>query len=192
MTPDLWGIPGTGKVPDPGKEIRKLVDKAKREAQAAIEDVTSEAKQGIKQVENNARRGLREFEHEVKDGVEKAGEEATDAIKDAAAGLGKEALGVILAKVLDLAEHAVKGKTSVVPVIPCTPVSPGLAVELDLQDSLALIRKYANNPPGTKAQAAAMLRELAGEQYILVLLPAGNGHITVSVDVIDQELDKLF
>ena len=48
MSSDLWGIPGTGKVPDPEKEIKKLIDRAKREAQAEINKIAAKAESDTK------------------------------------------------------------------------------------------------------------------------------------------------
>ena len=45
MTSNLWGIPGTGKVPSPEKELKKLIDKAKRETQEELAKIASQGRE---------------------------------------------------------------------------------------------------------------------------------------------------
>ena len=56
---DLWGIPGTSKVPNPEKELKKVIDK------------------GIE-------KGKKEFQHEVNDITKKGTAFAKKTLKDAA------------------------------------------------------------------------------------------------------------
>ena len=44
MITKLWGIPGTSHVPSPEKELKKLIDKAKREAQQEINKIANKVK----------------------------------------------------------------------------------------------------------------------------------------------------
>ena len=53
MTTKLWGIPGTSHVPSPEKELKKLIDKAKRDATSAINSI---AKRIEKQTEKTMKR----------------------------------------------------------------------------------------------------------------------------------------
>ena len=49
---DLWGIPGTSKVPSPEKELKKLLDKAKREAQHELQEIADDVEGKAKKVLN--------------------------------------------------------------------------------------------------------------------------------------------
>ena len=183
MTTKLWGIPGTSHVPSPEKELKKLIDKAKREAQAAIEDIAEDAKKGLRQVEHNARRGLREFEHEVKDGIEDATEEAVDKVLEAVAA---GTVGELLNKLVDLAQAKLITK----------PVNIELfwfRFNVDVNDKIDALQRWADDPPTSAHEVPDMILELCGDDEV-VFCPnfpiLGRVQITVGIDQLADLVKK--
>ena len=103
----------------------------------------------------------------------------------------KVATRQLLNQIIDLAESAAPNRLAEIPIIPCTPFTPGLGLAIDLKESIGTLQKYYNKPPKGKQGYLRMARDLAGDQDAIILLPAGNGKVYIPVEFIDRQIDKL-
>lgn len=171
----LWGDikHGLSKIKDAAsagvKKIESAQRKAEKEFKAAERKARTEGLRALATAEQEAEKRLRNLTSEL---------------------LGNS-VGEILNSLVDLAQRAIPGKHSQIPLIPCTPFTPGLGVDIDLNASIDVIQSWANNPPTRKAEYLAMLLDIAGEQDVLILLPAGNGRIPIAGHQIEQWLEKI-
>ena len=117
--------------------------------------------------------------------------EAEKALNEALEQLQKVATKQLLNQIIDLAESAAPNRLAEIPIIPCTPFTPGLGLAIDLKESIGTLQKYYNKPPKGKQGYLRMARDLAGDQDAIILLPAGNGKIYIPVEFIDRQIDKL-
>ena len=105
MVQQLWGIPGTSKVPSPEKELKKLIDKGKRDFQHSIDEIADDVEGKAKKVLNKAgreiRNGLHEVGEEIEDGIKQVASEAEDAIKDAFYALAAQAVHLAVNDLVD-------------------------------------------------------------------------------------------
>ena len=102
---NLWGIPGTSKVPSPEKELKKLIDKAKREAQQEITTIANKIKKdterALKKAANETQHGITVSFDQVDQAIEDAAQEAIDKILEA---VSAGTVGQLLNKIVDLAQ----------------------------------------------------------------------------------------
>ena len=105
--------------------------------------------------------------------------------------LQSEATRKVLNQLIDLAEKAAPKTLAEIPVIPSTPFTPGVGVAIHLRESLGTLQRYYNNPPKGKRGYVNMVRDLAGDQDALLMLPGGNGKIPVPIEVIERQIEKL-
>ena len=124
---ELWGIPGTGKVPDPEKEIKKLVDKAKR---------------GINSAADDARKGVRRAGKEVQDSFKK---ELPNILEKLIADLASEALKPALKAQAKLARDFADGMDHVAKTSPALiPEINKVGFDVELKVNVELNLEYEN------------------------------------------------
>ena len=174
-TEGFLGIPGTGhdKTDDwvkKGKhEINKLVSDAKHDLNKAGSDIEHKLDGAL---------------DDAKDQIEEWVQAALDEIK-------ARGIKYILRKILQLAAYAAPSKVSEIPVIPCTPFTPGIGVGIDLQQNIDTLKHYVNHPPHDSETVLSMIRDLANDEDIFIVLPSGTGKIWVSGDQVDEIITKL-
>ena len=79
----LWGIPGTGKIPDPEKELKKVIDKGLKQAKREVQELEHDVEAGLKKAGRNIEHSLDKAGDELKEEFEHLGEEIKDGIEDA-------------------------------------------------------------------------------------------------------------
>ena len=125
-------------------------------------------------------------------GAEEIIEQAVATVHAALSMVGTDALKSLLHSLLTLAVHVAPTKSAEIPIIPFTVFTPGIGLELNIRDNIFALREWANNPPRSKADYMAMLRELSDEEIrMIVHLPNGVGKIPVQIVAIDREIEKL-
>ena len=132
-----------------------------------------------------------EIKHNTTDILDEIPELVEDTIHEIFKQIQSQATKEIVKTLIDLGELAAPKTLAEVPVIPSTPFSPGIGVAIQLKESIRTLKKYYNHPPHNKNQYMRMLRDLVGDQNVLILLPGGNGKISVSIDVIEKQIEKL-
>ena len=178
----LWGIPGTSKVPSPEKELKKLIDKAKRDFKHAIDEVADEAEAGTKRVLNKAgreiRHGLHEAGEEIEEGIKAAADQAEDAIKDAFYALAAQAVHLAVNDLVD----AIQAKLFTGPIFVKL---WWFRFYIDPDSKIDALQAAAAHPPKGKRQIVALVRELVDDDVVefrpeVPLLAAFGGKIKVS------------
>ena len=190
---------GGGEVEDAFNKIVKEVEKEGNKAVSRVEDkakhvtkrVEDKAQWATARVEEKAQRVITRVEREGEKVVEGLPALAEEAVAEALNYIQSEAFKTLLNKVIDLAENAAPRRLAEIPILPCSPVTPGIGVAIDLKENIGTLQKYYNDPPQGQQGYLGMLRELAGDQDAIILLPGGNGKVYVPVEVIDKELSKL-
>ena len=157
MTTNLWGIPGTSKVPSPEKELRKLIDKGKKEFQGDINKI--------------ATRAVKQAEHGIKKAAEEAGDKVLEAV---AAGT----VGQLLNKLVDVAQAKLITK-------PVTIELFWFRFNVDVNDKIDALQRWADHPPTSADDVPDMILELCADDEV-VFCPnfpvLGRVEITVGVD----------
>ena len=184
---NLWGIPGTGKVPDPEKELKKLIDKAKRETQQELNKIATKVKSDSKRVmERTARetqRGVTTSLSQAEDAIKDAAEEAVDKVLEAVAA---GTVGELLNKLVDLAQAKLITK-------PVTIELFWFRFNVDVNDKIDALQRWADNPPTSADDVPDMILELCGDDEV-VFCPnfpiLGRVQITVGIDQLAALVEK--
>ena len=179
MSSDLWGIPGTGKVPDPEKEIKKLIDRATREVQADINKISTkvegDTKRSMARFARVTQRGITKSISQAEHGIKDAAEEAVDKVLEAVAA---GTVGELLSKLVDLAQAKLITK-------PVTIELFWFRFNVDVNDKIDALQKWAHDPPTSADDVPDMILELCGDDEIMFVpnFPVlGRVEITVGVD----------
>ena len=179
MSSDLWGIPGTGKVPSPEKELKKLIDKATRDAQQELTKIANKVKSDSKRVMEHAaketqRRITSLSGHAILE-LKEATEEAVDKVLEAVAA---GTVGELLNKLVDLAQAKLITK-------PVTIELFWFRFNVNVNDKIDALQRWADNPPTSAGDVPDMILELCGDDEV-VFCPnfpiLGRVQITVGVD----------
>ena len=190
MTTKLWGIPGTSHVPSPEKELKKLIDKAKRETQQEINKIANKAK---KDTERALKKAANATQHDIKTafsqadlGITASASLAEDAIKDVAEeaidkvleAVGVSTVGVLLNKLVDLAQAKLITKPVVIELF-------WFRFNVDVNDKIDALQRWADNPPTSADDVPDMILELCADDEV-VFCPnfpiIGRVQITVGID----------
>ena len=156
---ELWGIPGTGKVPDPEKEIKKLVDKAKR---------------GINSAADDARKGVRQAGKEVQDSFKK---ELPNILEKLIADLASEALKPALKAQAKLAHDFADGMDHVAKTAPALiPEINKVGFDVELKVNVELNLEYENF--WTRAREVAGILDRYGNKGVKLRRRDIRGFIT--------------
>ena len=171
---DLFNIPGTGKVPDPAKELRKIIDKGiekgTKEFQHEVNDIT---KKGTA----FAKKTLKDIAKELEDGL-------TDAFS-AVAGVGVKPT---INSLIDMAQSKViKG-----------PVRLHLWwvwVNVDVNEKVDVLQRVANHLPTSKKGVIRLIHELTDDDEVTLAprLPFVGElfRVTMAVGDLEKTLDKV-
>ena len=188
MVDRLWGIPGTGKVPSPEKELKKLIDKAKREAQEEINSIATkvekDTERALKKAANETQRGITSASGHAILELKEATEEAVDKVLDAVAA---GTVGELLNKLVDLAQAKLITK-------PVTIELFWFRFNVDVNDKIDALQRWADNPPTGAADVPDMILELCGDDEV-VFCPnfpvLGRIQITVGIDQLAALVKKV-
>ena len=149
MTSDLWGIPGTGKVPSPEKELKKLIDRATREAQAEIDKIAtkveSDTKRSMARFARVTQRGINKSVSQAVNNLEAATKQTGNALEDATeeavdkvlAAVAAGTVGELLNKLIDLAQAKLITK-------PVTIELFWFRFNVDVNDRIDALQKWAH------------------------------------------------
>ena len=177
----LWGIPGTEKVPSPEKELKKLIDKAKREAQHELQEIADDVEGKAKKILNKAgreiRNGLHEVGEEIEEGIKTAADQAEDAIKDAFYAVAAQAVHIAVNDAVD----AIQSKLFHGPLFLKL---WWFRFYIDPDSKIDALQRAAQHPPKGKRQIVKLLRELIDDDLVefrpeLPLLAAFGGKVKV-------------
>ena len=177
----LWGIPGTSSVPSPEKQLKKLIDKGKKEFQGDINKLASKAEGETKRVLNKASREITHGLHEVGDEIEGA---INQAVKDAEDAV-EEAFYAVTAKLVDVAVNdlvdAIQAKLFTGPIFVKL---WWFRFHIDPNTKIDALQQAALHPPKGKHQIVALLLELIDDDEVefrpeVPLLAAFGGKIKV-------------
>ena len=179
---ELWGIPGTGKVPSPEKELKKLIDKGKRDFQHSIDEIADDVEGKAKKVLNKAgreiRNGLHEAGEEIEEGIKAAADQAEDAIEDAFYALAGQVVHLAVNDAVD----AIQSKLFHGPLFLKL---WWFRFYIDPDSKIDALQRAASHPPKGKQQIVKLLRELVDDDEVefrpeFPLLAAFGGKVKVN------------
>ena len=178
-TTKLWGIPGTSHVPSPEKELKKLIDKAKREAQQEITKIANKVKKdterALKRASQDTTRGISVAFGQAEDAIKDAADEAVDKVLEAVAA---GTIGELLNKLVDLAQAKLITKPVVIELF-------WFRFNVNVNDKIDALQRWADNPPTSADDVPDMILELCADDEV-VFCPnfpiIGRVQITVGID----------
>ena len=179
MVSKLWGIPGTSHVPSPEKELKKLIDKAKRETQQELNKIANKVKK-------DTQRNITKFTHQAVNTLEAATKQTENALEDAAEeaidqvleAVAAGTVGELLNKLVDIAQAKLITKPVVIELF-------WFRFNVDVNDKIDALQRWANNPPTSADDVPDMILELCADDEV-VFCPnfpiLGRVQITVGID----------
>ena len=147
---NLWGIPGTSKVPSPEKELKKLIDKAKRETQRQLDIIADKVKK-------DTERALKKSALQAEDALAAAAEEALDKVMEAVAA---GTVGQLLNKLVDVAQAKLITK-------PVTIELFWFRFNVDVNDKIDALQRWADHPPTSADDVPDMILELCADDEVV-------------------------
>ena len=171
----LWGIPGTSHVPSPEKELKKLLDKAKREAQQEITKIANKVKQDTERALKKTAKDVTKSVSQAEDAIKDAAEEAVDQVLEAVAA---DTVGELLNKLIDLAQAKLITKPVSIEVL-------WFRFNVDVNNKIDALQRWADDPPTSTDDVPDMILELCGDDEVVFCpnIPiAGRIEITVGID----------
>lgn len=182
----IWGDikHGISKVGNAAKDGVKKLQSVEKQNEKKLRAAEQQARKvGIKAITH--------AQHIAVAAIVKAELSAEQRLRNLTSELLGDSVGEILNSLVDLGQKAIPGKHAQIPLIPCTPFTPGIGVDIDLNASIDVIQHWANSPPSGKAQYLAMILDIAGQEDVLILLPAGNGRIPIEGRRIEQWIEHI-
>ena len=187
MTDKIFGIPGTGHIPNPEKELKKLVDKAKHDTQKAVDDICNKAEHQVVETSKQAQRNVRSVEAKVTRELNSITDLAEEKLRDLFAELSGKGVHALIDQLIDVAQEKVIQDKVYVELW-------WIGFRIDVDSKINTLQAIANNPPSNKGEIMTAVRSLTDDD-VVVLCPnlpfAGRVNIPIKVEMLSGQIDKM-
>ena len=174
----LWGIPHTGSIPDPEKQLKKAIEKVLKQAKHDLRKIEHDVESGLKKAGRDVEHGIDKAGDEIKEEFEHLGEEIKDGIEDAFVALLNAGTSLVIDDLVD----AIQAKLFHGPIFVKL---WWFRFHIDPDTKIDALQAAAQHPPKSKKEIVKMLHELVDDDVIefrpeAPLIAAFGGKVKVS------------